>query len=56
MDTTRIATELGWQPTETLVTGLEKTVDWYLANLEWVEVIRGQSDYVEWVKKNYGKQ
>ena len=42
MEFTRITSELGWQPTKTLMTGLEKTVDWYLENLEWVEAILGQ--------------
>ncbi|MEO0371403.1 MAG: dTDP-glucose 4,6-dehydratase [Pseudomonadota bacterium] len=35
IDATRIATELGWQPSVTLEQGLDKTVDWYLANEAW---------------------
>ncbi|MEM7733849.1 MAG: dTDP-glucose 4,6-dehydratase [Pseudomonadota bacterium] len=35
IDATRIASELGWQPSVTLEQGLEKTVDWYLANEAW---------------------
>jgi dTDP-glucose 4,6-dehydratase len=30
IDATKIQTELGWQPTETFVTGIRKTVEWYL--------------------------
>lgn len=32
IDPTRIRTELGWRPSVTLDEGLERTVDWYLAN------------------------
>lgn len=56
MDITRIRTELGWQPTESLESGLEKTVDWYLANLDWVDSIRNESVYADWMEKNYGKR
>jgi len=34
MDIAKIRRELGWQPKESFDTGLEKTVQWYLANLE----------------------
>jgi dTDP-glucose 4,6-dehydratase len=34
MDIAKIRRELGWQPKESFETGLEKTVQWYLANLE----------------------
>jgi dTDP-glucose 4,6-dehydratase len=40
MDPTRIANELGWEPLETLESGLRKTVEWYLANRGWWERIR----------------
>ena len=34
MNIGKIRRELGWQPRESFETGLEKTVQWYLANLE----------------------
>ncbi len=37
IDASRIASELGWKPSVTFEQGLEKTVDWYLANREWLE-------------------
>jgi dTDP-glucose 4,6-dehydratase len=40
IDATKIADELGWRPQETLETGLEKTVAWYLANEPWWRPIR----------------
>jgi dTDP-glucose 4,6-dehydratase len=35
IDPARIGRELGWQPSVTLDEGLERTVDWYLANEAW---------------------
>jgi dTDP-glucose 4,6-dehydratase len=40
MDITKLERELGWSPKETLTSGLERTVDWYLANRWWWEPIR----------------
>lgn len=37
IDSSKLQTELGWQPSVTFEEGLEKTVDWYLANQEWLE-------------------
>ncbi len=35
IDPTRIREELGWRPSVTLDEGLEKTIDWYLAQEDW---------------------
>ena len=35
IDSKKIRTELGWSPSENFDTGIEKTVDWYLANRSW---------------------
>lgn len=35
IDATKIQNELGWTPTETFETGIRKTVEWYLNNLDW---------------------
>jgi dTDP-glucose 4,6-dehydratase len=35
IDASRIRDELGWRPSVTLDEGLERTVDWYLANEDW---------------------
>jgi dTDP-glucose 4,6-dehydratase len=40
IDATRIASELGWTPRETMQSGLRKTVEWYLANRPWWDAIR----------------
>ncbi|HHF2918003.1 dTDP-glucose 4,6-dehydratase [Vibrio sp. VGrn 2] len=35
IDATKIAQELGWTPEETFESGIRKTVEWYLNNLQW---------------------
>lgn len=35
VDPTKARRELGWQPQESLQTGLAKTVDWYLDRMDW---------------------
>ncbi|EOY9126694.1 dTDP-glucose 4,6-dehydratase [Proteus mirabilis] len=53
IDATKIKNELNWVPAETFETGLRKTVEWYLANNEWVEHIKSGS-YQSWVQQHYG--
>jgi dTDP-glucose 4,6-dehydratase len=43
IDATKIANELGWTPKETFDTGLKKTVQWYLANLDWCRHVQDGS-------------
>ncbi len=52
MDIARIERELGWQPRETFVSGLRKTIEWYLENLDWVEHVTSGS-YREWINLQY---
>ena len=52
IDASKINSELGWKPTVTFEEGLEKTIDWYLENQEWLEhVTSGQ--YLEYYNKQY---
>jgi len=44
IDPTRIATELGWRPSVTVEEGLERTVEWYLANEAWWSRLLAQKD------------
>jgi dTDP-glucose 4,6-dehydratase len=53
MDITRIHLELGWSPKNSLESGLRKTVEWYLSNLEFVQSLTGQAGYQDWMKQNY---
>jgi len=52
IDPTKISTELGWTPQETLESGLRKTVRWYLQNQSWVNAVMGET-YDEWIALNY---
>ena len=52
IDASKIEKELGWKPAETFETGIRKTVEWYLANTDWVSHVQNGS-YREWVKKQY---
>jgi dTDP-glucose 4,6-dehydratase len=45
MDTTKITRELGWRARESFGSGIERTVAWYLANRDWWEAVRRQSEY-----------
>jgi len=39
IDASKIARELGWTPAETFETGMRKTVQWYINNLDWCQHI-----------------
>ncbi|AJQ92451.1 dTDP-glucose 4,6-dehydratase [Gynuella sunshinyii] len=52
IDASKIKRELGWEPSETISTGLRKTVQWYLANQDWVTQVTS-GEYRNWVDKQY---
>ena len=56
MDITRISSELGWRPRQSLATGLLHTVTWYLENPEWIANVHKQQDYQAWLQRNYEKR
>ncbi|WP_236974783.1 dTDP-glucose 4,6-dehydratase [Membranihabitans maritimus] len=52
IDATKIETELGWVPSLQFEEGIEKTIDWYLSNDEWLSnVIDGS--YQEYYQQQY---
>lgn len=52
IDSTKLQTELGWKPSLQFEEGLEKTVDWYLQNEEWLDnIINGE--YQKYYEKQY---
>ncbi|MBT3322763.1 MAG: dTDP-glucose 4,6-dehydratase [Anaerolineae bacterium] len=53
IDTSKIEKKLGWKPRYTIADGLEKTVQWYLDNMDWVEKILKKKNYQAWLDKNY---
>ncbi|CAN7190470.1 dTDP-glucose 4,6-dehydratase [Rhizobacter sp. LjRoot28] len=54
IDARKLERELGWKPAETFETGIRKTVEWYLANGDWVAHVQSGS-YRDWVTKQYGE-
>lgn len=54
IDATKIKDELGWEPSLQFEEGMEKTVDWYLANQEWLEHITS-GDYQSYYDNQYSK-
>ena len=43
IDASKIAQDLAWKPEETFDTGIRKTVEWYLNNLEWCRRVQDGS-------------
>lgn len=55
IDARKIERELGWKPQETFESGIQKTIQWYLDNHEWVDGVKS-GDYRQWVDKQYGQK
>jgi dTDP-glucose 4,6-dehydratase len=55
IDATKIKNELGWIPSVTFEEGLSKTVDWYLANEEWLNNVTSGA-YREYYQNQYTKR
>ncbi len=54
IDATKLENELGWRAQENFESGIRKTVEWYLANGDWVDAV-ASGEYRHWVEKQYGK-
>lgn len=52
IDATKLNRELGWTPSLQFEEGLEKTVDWYLANTEWVDHVTS-GNYQQYYHQQY---
>ena len=52
IDASKIESELGWKPAETFESGIRKTVQWYLANPEWVVNVQSGA-YRDWIQTQY---
>jgi dTDP-glucose 4,6-dehydratase len=52
IDARKVERDLGWKPKETFETGIRRTVEWYLANKEWVGNVTS-GNYRKWVDTNY---
>lgn len=52
IDYSKAKSELGWEPEIDLEAGMKMTVDWYLANQDWVNEIRS-GDYEKYYDEQY---
>ncbi len=52
IDASKINRELGWKPSVTFEQGLERTIDWYLANETWLQNVTS-GDYQSYYEKQY---
>jgi dTDP-glucose 4,6-dehydratase len=52
IDASKLEKDLGWKPSIQFEEGLEKTVDWYLSNQEWIDKVTTGS-YQEYYEKMY---
>ena len=55
IDSTKLQKELGWTPSLQFAEGLEKTVEWYLENTEWLENVTS-GDYQKYYEEQYQKR
>jgi dTDP-glucose 4,6-dehydratase len=55
LDPSLAETELAWKPQETWESGLQKTIDWYGANSEWIQRTRSGA-YRDYYKQHYGTE
>lgn len=55
IDSTKLHKELGWEPSLQFEEGLEKTVQWYLNNQEWLDNVTS-GDYQKYYQEMYSHQ
>lgn len=55
IDASKLMNELGWKPSVTFEQGLEKTVDWYLKNQNWLNNVSSGA-YQAYYEKNYSNR
>ena len=54
IDASKIQQELGWQPSLQFAEGLEKTIDWYLSNADWLNNVTS-GEYQKYYSKQYSE-
>ncbi len=55
IDATKLKEELGWMPSLQFEEGISKTIDWYLANGEWLNHVTN-GDYQKYYNQQYHNQ
>lgn len=52
IDARKIESDLNWKPIETFETGINKTIQWYLNNQDWLTNVH-TGEYRKWIETNY---
>lgn len=55
IDASKVINETDWRPETSFETGLEKTVDWYLSNSEWLSHVTS-GEYLKYYEKMYANR
>jgi len=55
IDSTKIKNELKWKPEVSFENGIEQTVQWYLDNQKWLEIVEN-NDYLAYYEQNYANR
>lgn len=55
IDAAKIRRELGWEPSYTFESGIRETIDWYLANSDWVAHVTS-GEYQKYYDEQYGEK
>jgi dTDP-glucose 4,6-dehydratase len=51
----KIKDQLGWKQNHSFQDGINKTINWYIDNQDWVDRVKS-GEYKKWVEKNYSKR
>jgi dTDP-glucose 4,6-dehydratase len=55
IDSTKLQNDLGWKPSLQFEEGIEKTIDWYLANEKWLQIVTS-GEYLKYYETQYGQR
>jgi len=55
LDSSKIRKELGWKPEVTFEEGIERTIDWYQGNTEWLDHARS-GEYRNYYERHYTRR
>lgn len=55
IDASKLTSETGWRPETPFEVGLEKTIDWYLTNQQWLQRVTS-GEYLQYYAKMYGER
>ncbi len=56
MDITKARRELGWEPSHGLADGLRRTIEWYVANEDWVRAVTDSDEHRDFAGAWYGER